>query len=153
MFARDSVIPFLRYHFQILFSMIMSQPLQKICRNVYPTSLHLLLEFIIPSPGEEICQVEFFLVQFYNFNNCFKFYYFVEATWKDFNRGPFEKLKITSPPAALLVFHFFKPVPSLLLMNNFCTSIPCPAWILWFQQSKTLLDINCMACIFSRPWQ
>lgn len=119
MFARDSVIPFLRYHFQILFSMIMSQPLQKICRNVYPTSLHLLLEFIIPSPGEEICQVEFFLVQFYNFNNCFKFYYFVEATWKDFNRGPFEKLKITSPRAALLVFHFFKPVPSLLLMKQF----------------------------------
>lgn len=60
--AKDSpfMIPFSRSHFQILFSIIASQLLQKIYKHVYHNTLIHLLELTIPSPWEESRLVVFF---------------------------------------------------------------------------------------------
>ena len=66
------MITFSKYHFQILFSIIVFQLLQKIYRQMYPTNPNPLLGLTIPSPGKGRHRVEFFLTQFLFSNNLFK---------------------------------------------------------------------------------
>ena len=161
LFARDSpvVIPFFRYHFQIFLSIILSQLSQKICKHVHLTSLHFLLRLTIPSPGEEICRVEFFLLSFW-FLILFKI---LDFSWKLFGNillgGHLKSRKLQifdTPPfyASPIRFHsFFQTATFTRVYETISTpSNPMPPRIIWFELSKTVPHINRVAHILSTPW-